>query len=172
VCGTSVARPRCSDLVSRRARSGIPARGWCPSGTARRHVLSFPLVPLDRCRGVGGRWRSARPERADRAQVNDFPAQPASEWQPPYGMVIAHDVLGGVYALNPADPAAWRRPGKPGEVVYFAPDSMTWQPLKGGYGAWLSWILSRGLERFYEGLRWPGWEAEPARRVPSPARRR
>jgi hypothetical protein len=96
------------------------------------------------------------------AQVNDFPAQPAPDWQPSYGMVIAHDVLGGVYALNLADPAAWRRPGKPGEVVYFAPDSMAWQPLEGGYGAWLSWIFSGGLERFYQHLRWPGWEAESA----------
>jgi hypothetical protein len=96
------------------------------------------------------------------SQVNDFPAQPAPDWQPRDGLVIAHDVLGGTYGLNLADPAARRRPGKPGEVVYFAPDSMAWQPLEGGYGAWLSWILSGGLERFYQGLRWPGWEAESA----------
>ena len=83
-------------------------------------------------------------------QVNDFPARPAADWRPTYGLVIAHDVLGGVYALNPADPTVWGRPGQPGEVVYFAPDSMTWQPLGTGHGAWLSWILSGGLEQIYQ----------------------
>lgn len=97
------------------------------------------------------------------AQVNEFPAQPAPDWQPPGGLVIAHDVLGGAYALNLAGPADWRRPG---EMVYFAPDSMTWQPLEMGHGAWLSWILSGGLEQFYQDLRWPGWEAESAALTP------
>jgi Protein of unknown function DUF2625 len=96
------------------------------------------------------------------AQVNDFPAEAAADWRPSGGLVIAHDVLGGVYAMNFADPAASGRPGSPGEVVYFAPDSMAWEPLEGGYGTWLSWILSGGLERFYQGLRWPGWERESA----------
>jgi hypothetical protein len=96
------------------------------------------------------------------AQVNGSPARPAPDWQPAYGLVIAHDVLGGAYALNLAEPAAWGRPGGPGEVVYFAPDSMAWVPLGAGHGAWLSWILSGGLEQLYQDLRWPGWEAESA----------
>ena len=101
------------------------------------------------------------------AQVNGFPATPASDWRPDRGLVIAHDVLGGAYALNPAEPAAWGRPGGPGEVVYFAPDSMTWAPLGAGHGAWLSWILSGGLDQFYQDLRWPGWEAESAALAPA-----
>jgi hypothetical protein len=40
------------------------------------------------------------------AQVNGFPEELAADWRPAYGLVIAHDVLGGVYALNLADPAA------------------------------------------------------------------
>jgi len=100
------------------------------------------------------------------AQVNGFPEDLAADWRPADGLVIAHDVLGGVYALNLADPAAWGRPGEPGEVVYFAPDSMAWEPLGAGHGAWLSWILSGGLERFYQKLRWPGWERESAALAP------
>jgi hypothetical protein len=100
------------------------------------------------------------------AQVNEFPAQPAPGWQPAYGLVIAHDVLGGAYALNPAGPAAWGRPGGPGEVVYLAPDSVTWEPLGTRHGTWLSWILNGGLEQFYRELRWPGWEAESAGLAP------
>jgi Protein of unknown function DUF2625 len=63
------------------------------------------------------------------AHVNGFPEDLAADWQPADGPVIAHDVLGGVYALNLAGPAARGRPGEPGEVVYFAPDSMAWEPL-------------------------------------------
>jgi hypothetical protein len=96
------------------------------------------------------------------AGVNGFPARPDPDWRPAFGLVIAHDVLGGVYALNLAEPAAWGRPGEVGQVVYFAPDSMAWEALGMGHGAWLSWIISGGLEQFYQGLRWPGWEAESA----------
>jgi len=59
--------------------------------------------------------------------VNGFPAPPDPDWRPAYGLVIAHDVLGGA-----------------------------------GHGGWLSWIMSGGLEQFYQSLRWPGWEAESA----------
>jgi hypothetical protein len=100
------------------------------------------------------------------AQVNGFPARPDPDWRPAYGLVIAHDVLGGAYALNLAEPAAWGRPGETGQVVYFAPDSMSWEPLGAGHGAWLSWLMSGGLEQFYQGLRWPGWEAESAALAP------
>jgi hypothetical protein len=31
-----------------------------------------------------------------------------------------------------------------------------------GYAEWLNAILARSLTRFYENLRWPGWEAEVA----------
>lgn len=76
--------------------------------------------------------------------------------------MIAHDVLGGVFALNLATSPSCGRPGEPGEVVYFAPDSMAWEPMEGGYGSWFTWMLSGALNRFYESLRWPGWEAEAA----------
>lgn len=94
------------------------------------------------------------------AEVNDFPAEPARDGVPPHGLVIAHDVLGGVFALNLATSPACGRPGEPGEVVYFAPDSMAWEPMEAGYGTWITWMLSGALGRFYESLRWPGWEAQ------------
>jgi len=96
------------------------------------------------------------------AEVNEFPGEPAPDGVPVHGLVIAHDVLGGVFALNLATSPACGRPGEPGEVVYFAPDSMTWEPMEGGYGSWLAWALSGTLGRFYQDLRWPGWEDETA----------
>jgi hypothetical protein len=79
---------------------------------------------------------------------------------PQEGLVIAHDVLGGVFALNGTNPAAHGRPGETGDVIYFAPDSLDWVSLECGYGAWLTWLMSGGLDTFYETLRWPGWEGE------------
>ncbi|GAB3460307.1 DUF2625 domain-containing protein [Streptomonospora sediminis] len=83
-----------------------------------------------------------------------------SAWRPENGIVVAHDVLGGAFALNGHDPAAVGRPGQPGEMVYFAPDSLEWEALDAGHTAWVHWALSGGLAQFYSALRWPGWRAE------------
>ncbi|HEY9474784.1 MAG TPA: DUF2625 family protein [Mycobacteriales bacterium] len=96
------------------------------------------------------------------SQVNRFPEVLEPEWRPVGGLVLAHDVLGGVFALNGADTAASGRPGQPGEVVYFAPDRLEWEALGVGHGAWVAWLLSGQLDQFYEGLRWPGWQEEVA----------
>lgn len=50
-------------------------------------------------------------------------------WQPDAGLVVAHDVLGGVFALNGPTPHAIGCPGEPGEVLYFAPDALAWEAL-------------------------------------------
>ncbi|EMF00625.1 DUF2625 domain-containing protein [Streptomyces mobaraensis NBRC 13819 = DSM 40847] len=94
------------------------------------------------------------------AVVNAMPATFDPAWGPGAGLVVAHDVLGGVFALNGSDPRAAGRPGEPGEVVYFAPDALGWEALGAGHSAWLSWILDGGLRKFYEGLRWDGWRGE------------
>ncbi|ANZ41395.1 hypothetical protein BBK82_40985 [Lentzea guizhouensis] len=95
-------------------------------------------------------------------EVNGFPAVVDPAWAPVGGLVLAHDVLGGVFALNGMDCAAFGRPGEPGQVVYFAPDSLEWETFDGGQGAWLMWMLDGGVERYYEGMFWPGWQAEVA----------
>lgn len=94
------------------------------------------------------------------AEVNAMPATFDPAWRPGAGLVVAHDVLGGVFALNGADPRAAGRPGEPGEILYFAPDTLDWTALGAGHSAWLSWILAGGLEEFYEDLRWDGWRGE------------
>jgi hypothetical protein len=81
-------------------------------------------------------------------------------WRPEAGLVVAHDVLGGVFVLNGVNPPAFGRPGGPGQMVYFAPDSLGWQELEVGHSTWLSWLASGNTAQFYADLRWPGWEAE------------
>lgn len=68
--------------------------------------------------------------------------------------VVAHDVLGGRYALD-RDVAR-----QPGDLSYWAPDSLSWEPLDMGYSAFVSWVLEVGTDAFYRDWRWPGWEAE------------
>ncbi|MFF6993530.1 DUF2625 family protein [Streptomyces sp. NPDC008313] len=94
------------------------------------------------------------------AQVNALPARFDPLWRPGAGLVVGHDVLGGAFVLNGPDAKAAGRPGEPGEVVYFAPDSLRWEALGAGHDAWLGWLLSTGTEQFYDNLRWPGWRGE------------
>ncbi|MGW1497993.1 DUF2625 domain-containing protein [Streptomyces mirabilis] len=94
------------------------------------------------------------------ARVNQFPATFDPTWRADTGLVVAHDVLGGVFALNGEDPAGAGRPGVLGEVVYFAPDSLRWEALGVGHSAWMAWLASGALAAFYADLRWPGWQDE------------
>jgi hypothetical protein len=70
-------------------------------------------------------------------------------------LLVADDVLGGFFAINGGTLGP-----SPGEVYYFAPDSLRWESLGGGYTAFLQWCLSGDVAGFYGTYRWPGWEAE------------
>jgi hypothetical protein len=94
------------------------------------------------------------------AEINVMPSAFDPAWRPGVGLVVAHDVLGGVFALNGVDPRAAGRPGEPGEIIYFAPDSVGWEALGAGHSAWLSWIPSGGFHEFYGSLQWDGWRSE------------
>ncbi|MFI8907095.1 DUF2625 family protein [Streptomyces albidoflavus] len=96
------------------------------------------------------------------AQVNRFPSETDPAWHPASGLVVGHDVVGGVFALNGGDPAAAGRPGAPGQMTYFAPDTPAWEAMELGHSGWVAWLLSGRLELFYDGLRWPGWREEAA----------
>ncbi len=83
-------------------------------------------------RVYGGAGTGAADGLPGLAAVNGFPAEFHAAWVPEAGLVLAHDVLGGTFALNGHDPASAGRPGSPGEVVYFAPDSLAWAGLAPG----------------------------------------
>lgn len=72
-------------------------------------------------------------------------------------LVIAHDAIGGFFALNGG---AFQ--GERGAVYYFAPDTLEWEPLHLSYTGFLRWVLTDSLNAFYAPLRWPGWEQEVA----------
>lgn len=84
-------------------------------------------------------------------------ADPDHRAAPPGHLVVAYDVLGGVFAINHDD-----LPAEPGEVCYWGPDTLEWTPLGAGHTAFVEWLLNAGAAEFYRELRWPGWEEEVA----------
>lgn len=77
---------------------------------------------------------------------------------PPHGFqVVAHDVLGGFFALD----GGGLGPGD-GSVFYFAPDTLEWESLGFGYSAFLAASLTDLLPALYAESRWPGWQVEVA----------
>lgn len=96
------------------------------------------------------------------AEVNGFPETTDPGWQPPAGLVVAHDVLGGVFALNGMASEQHGRPGSPGGVVYFSPVSLTWQDMEMGHTGWLTWLLDGGAANLYHDMLWPTWRTEVA----------
>ncbi|MFE9816895.1 DUF2625 family protein [Streptomyces sp. NPDC005773] len=93
------------------------------------------------------------------ARVNRFPAAFDPAWRPLGALVVAHDVLGRVFALNGHE-AACGRPGAPGQMLCFAPDSLEREAREMGCGTWLTWLLPGRLDQFHDGLRWPGRQRE------------
>ncbi|MGL4465196.1 MAG: DUF2625 family protein [Planctomycetia bacterium] len=69
--------------------------------------------------------------------------------------LIADDAVGGSFALN-----GGAFGDDLGKVYYFAPDSLRWEALGVGYSDFLTWALSDRLAKFYETLRWDGWQTE------------
>ncbi len=73
-------------------------------------------------------------------------------------LLVADDVLGGIFAINGGGLGE-----DAGNLYYFAPDTLRWEPLSIGYTAFLQWALSAdNLAQFYSSLRWPGWQTEIA----------
>jgi len=77
--------------------------------------------------------------------------------KPPGYLLVADDAVGGFFAVNGGALGS-----QMGAVFYFAPDSCQWECLDFGYSQFIGWSLQGELAKFYESLRWPGWEDEIA----------
>lgn len=96
------------------------------------------------------------------SEVNEFSSVVEPGWQPSAGLVIAHDVLGGVFAINGIEPKLHGRPGDPGDVVYFCPSTVVWQDTGMDYDRWLNWLVDGGAAYHYRNVLWSTWRAETA----------
>lgn len=67
--------------------------------------------------------------------------------------LVADDVAGGFFAVNSNGLG-----DDTGNVYYWAPDTLEWEPLGAGYTDFLCWAFSAQLADFYKNLRWPTWQ--------------
>jgi hypothetical protein len=67
-------------------------------------------------------------------------------------LLVADDVVGGFFAIDGGGLGF-----KPGNVCYWAPDSLEWISLDRGYTDFIHWVMTHDLDAFYGALRWPGW---------------
>lgn len=72
-------------------------------------------------------------------------------------LVVAHDLVGGVYAVN-----AGGLPGEEGRVNLFSLQTRRWEDLGVGYTGFLRWVCDGDLAGLYNDLRWPDWEEDAA----------
>lgn len=70
-------------------------------------------------------------------------------------LLVGDDAVGGFFAISGGGIAV-----PPGNVGYYAPDTLRWEDTGGGYSRWLRWLFEGDLEAFYENARWPGWKEE------------
>ncbi len=83
---------------------------------------------------------------------------------PPPAVAVGVDVLGGLFAINGGEMSGRSL----GCVHYFDPSAMCWEDLEMGHTDWVSSMLSGDkVARFYENLRWKGWETEVGALRPS-----
>jgi hypothetical protein len=110
------------------------------------------LVDEGWVRVLGGGW-----ERLPGIDVWNRLDREGAKHRYPGALIVGWDVLGGFFALNGGAFA-----GKPGDVFYFAQDTLEWEGLERGYSDWLQFLFRGDLNGFYGDQRWPGWEAEIA----------
>jgi hypothetical protein len=90
------------------------------------------------------------------ADANSLGSPTANTESPPF-LEVGRDVLGGRFAVNGGG-----FEGPPGQVFYFAPDTLAWESLGVGHGDFVAWALSDAISDFYADLRWEGWETDTA----------
>jgi hypothetical protein len=75
----------------------------------------------------------------------------------PGALVVAIDVLGGLFVINDLAFDDGR-----GNVWYFAPDTLEWLDTGLSYSGFVRWSVEGDLDGYYTDLRWPGWRDETA----------
>jgi len=79
---------------------------------------------------------------------NEFGEQPSF-------LLIADDVVGGFFFLNGGGLGE-----DLGNVYYFAPDNLTFEPLNVTYTDFLLFCFNADLNLFYKNIRWKNWEED------------
>ena len=70
---------------------------------------------------------------------------------PPSSLLVGFDILGGRFAIDGGGLGL-----APGEVCYWAPDTLAWESLGMGHTAFVHSFLQGATTEFYAPWRWPG----------------
>lgn len=70
-------------------------------------------------------------------------------------LLVADDALGGFFILNGGDLGS-----DLGNIYYFAPDNLEYEPLDITYSEFLLFCFNNDLDEFYRNQRWNNWQAE------------
>ena len=160
VLSKSFAGPRILAVDEEKARAGLRQLEVAPSSPLGAIALNCGGILLyDGWLRIFGGSPGHEVGLPSIGQVNAFPARLDRAWTPTQGLIVAHDVLGGVFFLNGLRPGP-DRPGVPGEMIYFDPRTLGWKRLRMSHGEWLSWCVSGDLPNFYDRLLWPRWREE------------
>ncbi|WP_165749026.1 DUF2625 domain-containing protein [Cellulophaga sp. Z1A5H] len=69
--------------------------------------------------------------------------------------LIADDAVGGFFAINGGSLGE-----DLGNVYYFAPDTLDWEPMDMGYSDFIWWTFTGDLSSFYVNVRWENWKTD------------
>ena len=72
-------------------------------------------------------------------------------------LLVADDVMGGLFAIKSSSVDELENIG---QVFYFGPNGLSWQPTGLTYGGFISFCFGGNLKEFYEDFRWKGWQEE------------
>ncbi|MDR2870798.1 MAG: DUF2625 domain-containing protein [Deferribacteraceae bacterium] len=68
-------------------------------------------------------------------------------------LMVADDAMGGIFAVNGTELG-----DDTGSMYYLAPDTAEWEPMEVSYHEFLEFCFVGQVDKFYENLRWDGWQ--------------
>ncbi|CAN5691860.1 DUF2625 domain-containing protein [soil metagenome] len=72
-------------------------------------------------------------------------------------LLVADDVLGGLFAIKAGSAEELETIG---QVFYYGPNSLTWQPTGLSYSSFITYCFSGNIKDFYNDFRWKGWQED------------
>ena len=113
----------------------------------------FGAIIINTCGIVFDKWVYVLGQTSERYGVFTFAE--AMNYDPAGLLVVARDIVGGLFALNMG-----RFEEDRGLVWYFAPDTLEWESLGMKYSEFIAWLAQGNLSDFYGSMRWSDWRKD------------
>lgn len=128
-------------------------------GVSRRSTLGGVIFDLGSI-VVDGWLRILGSDFSDRSRSIDLWNGIPSPGRPPQRvpgiLLIADDIVGGLYAISDGKLASAKR----GTICYYSPGALEWISMRVGYTAFVSWVLTGSFPKWRDKYTWDGWRGE------------